>query len=117
LLVALWRCKRCGTSFAVGLPYCPQCTSTDHEEDSPMPKNTVHGGASNADASPAPAVEVPAPRPVAVGEAGLDELTAGELRDRLRSRRPPLSTSGNKDQLRDRLAEAELADDLEEAEG
>jgi hypothetical protein len=117
----LWRCRRCGTRFAVGLPYCPQCTSTDHEEDGAMPKNTVHGGTSNADLPPAtpetaeaPAV-VPAPAPVAVGEAGLDELTATELRERLRARGLPIS--GNKDELRDRLAEAELADDLEEAEG
>jgi hypothetical protein len=44
----LWRCRRCGTRFAVGLPYCPQCTSTDHEEDGAMPKSTVYGGASNA---------------------------------------------------------------------
>jgi SAP domain len=83
-----------------------------------MPKNTVHGGASNADlpAEPeAPPAEVPAPTPVAEGEAGLDELTVAELRDRLRTRGLP--TSGTKDELRDRLAEAELADDLEEAEG
>jgi hypothetical protein len=115
----LWRCRRCGTRFAVGLPYCPQCTSTDHEEDGAMPKNTVHGGTSNADlprsAPSALAAEVPAPQPVAAGEAGLDELTATELRDRLRARGLP--TSGNKDELRDRLAEAELADDLEGAEG
>jgi SAP domain len=120
--VALWRCRRCGTRFAVGLPYCPQCTSTDHEEDGAMPKNTVHGGTSNADLPPAapqePEVapaEVPAPTPVAADETSLDERTVVELRDLLRARGLP--TSGNKDELRDRLAEAELADDLEEAEG
>jgi hypothetical protein len=121
--VALWRCRRCGTRFAVGLPYCPQCTSTDHEEDGAMPKNTVHGGSSNADAPDAPEVPaevapavVPAPVPVAEGEAGLDELSVGELRRRLGAR--DLPTSGNKDTLRDRLAAAELADDQQgEAEG
>jgi hypothetical protein len=46
--MTLWRCRACGCSFAVGLPYCPQCTSTDHEEDDgTMPKITKHGGPSD----------------------------------------------------------------------
>lgn len=45
--MALWVCRSCGCKYAVGLSYCPQCTSTDYEEDG-MAKTTVHGGASNA---------------------------------------------------------------------
>lgn len=49
--MALWRCKKCSTLFAVGLPHCPQCTSTSVEmEDEDMsPKTTTHGGSSNAE--------------------------------------------------------------------
>ena len=41
--MALWGCAGCSTVYAVGLPACPHCQSTDREED-PMPKITVHGG-------------------------------------------------------------------------
>lgn len=49
--MAVWRCKKCGCLFAVGLPYCPQCTSTSVEmEDEDMsPKTTKHGGSSNVE--------------------------------------------------------------------
>lgn len=125
--MALWRCRRCGTRFAVGLPYCPHCTGTDVEEDTgDMAKNTVHGGASDQLAEPgqpgyqAPAVEVEAEAeaaPVIVVDANaedddggaLDELTVAELRSRLRARDLPIS--GSKDDLRDRLARAELHED------
>lgn len=46
--MALWTCAGCFTHYAVGLPACPQCASTDHHEEGTMPKITVHGGPSNA---------------------------------------------------------------------
>jgi SAP domain. len=91
--MALWVCNRCTTKYAVGLGYCPQCTSTDYREDGDVPKNTVHGGASNADAE---SVET---------EARVEankELTIVELRDELRER--GLKVSGSKDELAARLA-------------
>jgi hypothetical protein len=45
--MALWRCRKCGCTFAVGLPYCPQCTGTDVEEDAPVAKISKHGGPSD----------------------------------------------------------------------
>ncbi|MGW1616374.1 hypothetical protein ACWCQZ_44400 [Streptomyces sp. NPDC002285] len=49
--MALRRCRECTTTFAVGLPACPHCASTDHEEDGAMPKITRHGGPTIAGAS------------------------------------------------------------------
>ncbi len=103
--MALWVCNRCTTKYAVGLPYCPQCTSTDVREDGDVPKNTVHGGASNADVTPEKIAEV-AERAADI----VDELTIVELRERLRDR--GLKVSGSKDELAARLA----ADDQAKAE-
>jgi hypothetical protein len=51
--MATWRCRRCTAKFAVGLPYCPQCTSTDVERgDDDMPKISRHGGATVASEAP-----------------------------------------------------------------
>lgn len=49
--MALWTCKRCTASYAVGVARCPQCGSTEHIEKGAqeMPKVTVHGGPSIAD--------------------------------------------------------------------
>ena len=113
----LWTCRRCTTRFVVGLPYCPKCTSTDIEKEDGVPKTTVHGGPSNAaeaGESPAPASAVTEPEAASAPTAGsqpagsLDELTVAELRDLLRAL--DLPTSGTKDELRDRLARAELED-------
>ncbi len=129
----LWRCRRCGTSFAVGLPYCPQCTSTDYEEDDGMPKNTVHGGASNADLPAEPeraAVDSDRADQGAVAAQDLDAGerddapgyqagTADDLRDMIRRRnegRSPadrLPVSGTKPELIERLE----ADDQAQTEG
>jgi hypothetical protein len=103
--MALWVCNRCTTKFAVGLPYCPQCTSTDAREDgSDVPKNTVYGGASNADLPDDPA-NAAAPAKPEVEEAR--ELTIVELRDELRDR--GLKVSGSKDELLARLQEDDAA--------
>jgi len=113
----LWTCRRCTTRFAVGLPYCPQCTSTDIEKEDGVPKTTVHGGPSNAaevgepPASASAATEAQAASEPTAGSqpaGSLDELTVAELRERLRAL--DLPTSGTKDELRDRLARAELED-------
>jgi len=45
-------CGKCTAKFAVGLARCPHCGSTNFTEDWQMPKNTVHGGPSNATAGP-----------------------------------------------------------------
>jgi hypothetical protein len=95
----LWTCRRCSTRFAVGLPFCPQCTSTDIEKEDGVPKITTHGGPSNQD-EPVPAE----PAPPAAAEApadGLDALTVVELRERLRDLDQP--TTGNKLELLERL--------------
>ena len=47
--MALNECADCTTAFAVGLPRCPHCRSTDFaEQGQDMPKITEHGGATNA---------------------------------------------------------------------
>lgn len=58
--MTLWRCKRCTTRFAVGLHCCPQCTGTDVEEDTEMPKISKHGGATNAAEAGSPPVSASA---------------------------------------------------------
>jgi hypothetical protein len=34
----LWRCTECTCAYAAGLPACPHCAGTEHEEDGEMPK-------------------------------------------------------------------------------
>lgn len=69
--MALWLCKRCKTTFAVGLRCCPHCTGEDVEEFSEMPKITKHGGATNAAEAERPPTSVSAaPVEVLVGEHG-----------------------------------------------
>jgi hypothetical protein len=52
--LALNECGDCTTPFAVGLPRCPHCRSTNFaEQGQDMPKITEHGGATNA-AEPGP---------------------------------------------------------------
>lgn len=71
--MALSVCTSCTTKYAVGLPKCPHCGSTDHVEDGqPMPKITVHGGASDKTlaAEPDPeAVDAPESEPAPADEA------------------------------------------------
>jgi len=43
----LWLCTDCSAAYAVGQSACPNCGSTAYLEDHPMPKITVHGGATN----------------------------------------------------------------------
>lgn len=70
--MVLWTCRRCTTRFAVGLPYCPQCTSTDIEKEDGVPKITVHGGPSDAAAAGEP------PAPAAAAEASEVEQATSE---------------------------------------
>jgi hypothetical protein len=71
--MALWRCGACGTAYAVGLPACPHCHSTDYEEDG-VAKITTGGGASLH-------TDAPDPDAVAPADAGLvpvkEQLAAG----------------------------------------
>lgn len=106
--MALWRCKRCGTAFAVGLPYCPQCTSTDHEEDGAMPKITREGGVTDATLNP--------PGDTADTERSeYEELTVEELKAEIDDRNTGrdddqhLPKSGNKADLVQRLVDDDNA--------
>lgn len=73
--MALSVCTGCTTKYAVGLPKCPHCGSTDHVEDGkPMPKITVHGGPSDKTLS-AEAAEVAEPAPADESEP---EVEGGE---------------------------------------
>jgi hypothetical protein len=56
--MAVWECAECTAKYAVGAPECPQCGSKvrineatqpeqpDEQEETSMPKVTVHGGPS-----------------------------------------------------------------------
>lgn len=84
LVQVLNACKSCTARFAVGLPKCPHCGSTDFEEDwKVMPKNTVHGGPSNATAGPDEPGYMPAaqttPDGLARTEQPLSDADAEEL--------------------------------------
>lgn len=62
--MALWYCTGCGAAYAVGLPRCPQCQATEHEEN-PVPKISKASGVTfepSADPAtePAASAEVPA---------------------------------------------------------
>jgi hypothetical protein len=73
--VALWECVGCSTVFAVGLPACPHCRSTDHYEqgqEPPVAKTTVHMGASNALDPESTAAAVPAAAAPVAAEAPAD---------------------------------------------
>ncbi len=64
-------CSTCTTRYAYGLTRCPHCGTPDeanHTEGDVMPKNTRHGGSSNADG---PQVESPT-------DPGFDGATDGE---------------------------------------
>ncbi|MHB9857616.1 hypothetical protein [Streptomyces sp. YIM S03343] len=70
--MALNACTSCTTKFAVGLPRCPQCGSTEFVEDGqPMAKITAHGGPSDKTL----------PDAVVQTNAVLTEEQAEELRD------------------------------------
>lgn len=85
--MALNECQSCTTKFAVGLPRCPQCRSTEFVEDgSQMAKITRNGGASDAtlpdeaeaDSAPQPVTEeVPAVEPEPVNEEGGEGSSPG----------------------------------------
>jgi len=64
-------CAACTTAYAPAAA-CPHCGSGDYFEEGSMPKNTVHGGASNKHLPPAPASTS-----YLVGESG-PELFPGE---------------------------------------
>ena len=39
--MALERCDKCATLFAVGVDVCPQCSSKDHHEEGSKPPKKV----------------------------------------------------------------------------
>lgn len=132
--MALNACTSCTTKFAVGLPKCPHCGSTEFVEDGDvMAKITRHGGASDntvpepeaeaeAVEAPAPETEEPpaaAPEPEPVrDEAGEPEQPAADvpeygdwtveqLKEQLAER--DLPKSGKRDDLVARLVEDDTA--------
>lgn len=82
--MALQVCAGCSAAFAVGLSVCPQCGSTDWSEENPMPKITVHGGATN-DAEPTGDAES-----TAVPETPEEESSPGNSSE-TSSEKPPTS--------------------------
>lgn len=46
--MSLWLCRQCTAAYAVGLPACPQCASTDYQEDH-MPKISRASGVTYED--------------------------------------------------------------------
>jgi hypothetical protein len=125
--MALRRCRECTTTFAVGLPACPHCQSTDHEEDGAMPKITRHGGPTIAGASvvaggwsdegdpdvwpePENADEEQAEVPEVPAALDYEAMTVEELKEQLAERGLP--KSGKRDDLVQRL----LDDDARAAE-
>lgn len=76
--MALNECAGCTTLFAVGLPQCPQCRSTDFaEQGQDMPKITASGGATNA-AEPGPELTVPGGAVIATSGAWADDPEPAE---------------------------------------
>lgn len=135
--MALLVCNNCTTKYAAGLPYCPQCTSTDHREDGEdMAKITVHGGPSNDVVDPLDGdSRLPS---TATGEAGQGEAedqavvghgdyqarTVKELQAEIRRRNDSkaadeerLAVAGSKDELVARLEADDQAQVQAEADG
>lgn len=57
------RCQGCRTAYVLPVTVCPRCHGVDiRAEEYVMPKNTVHGGASNAAAEDTGAPPPPEPR-------------------------------------------------------
>lgn len=86
--MAAWVCDSCTAVYSVGAPCCPHCRATDYTEqgEEPMPKITVHGGASNAaDPETAGAAEPPASAaPAPDDEVTTDQPLTEEDVERLR---------------------------------
>jgi hypothetical protein len=139
--VTLFVCNRCTTKYAMGLPYCPNCTSTNYREDGDVATITKAGGATYTDrevetpatSELAPSAPGPAQDLSPAEEAGQDTapgpdtdqqgyaaLTVVELRQLLRDRNTEraeddqLPLSGSKAELIERLQDDD--DDPEETE-
>jgi len=80
--MSTWECRECTAAYAPGAPACPQCGTNDpikeaeqlEKEREQMPKITVHGGPSNADAEEPAEVEAAA----VTDEAEADTAEAAE---------------------------------------
>lgn len=111
-------CTRCQTRFALGLLQCPRCKQVSPQyaanvkEEEQVPRITVAGGPSNADAVPGEVgyagpepVELPDDGPVAAAPAdtGWQSMTLAQLREAAKAR--GLSGSGAKADVVARLAE------------
>lgn len=71
-------CLGCTAVYSVGAPACPQCGSTEHQEDS-VPHITVHGGPSDAGPGPDSGLDpVDVPAGVATGDGSLDPVDVPE---------------------------------------
>jgi len=69
--MTLWACLGCSAAYAVGLPGCPQCGSSDAVEEGTMPKISKAHGPTYGEQDPARAVVEPA-------EQVADETLAAE---------------------------------------
>lgn len=98
--MALQVCAGCSAAFAVGLSACPQCGSTDWSEETPMPKITIHGGATNDAEAVAP------DEGAAVPEAPEEESSPGNSSETSSPKAEPSEKpSGSKGRSRARTTE------------
>lgn len=97
--MALEVCPGCTCRFAVGLLRCPQCGAVAPlfaklAKEEPMPRITVHGGASIPDEQPNP-VEVPQVEVAAEVEAvAAPEPEAAPVKRPARKKTPPRPDKG-----------------------
>lgn len=91
--MALWRCTSCTCTYAVGLPRCPQCSGTEHEEDGAMPKSHKNRPPTN-EAEPAPVVVEPAADAIVPKELRADYREAPSPRPTPRKRNHTRAQAG-----------------------
>src|SRR5712664_2809512 len=70
-----WTCSRCRTVYAVGIPACPHCQSSEYSEGAIVAKASAEGGATHyvAEGDPVPADLPPDVRLVGPGAAAEPE--------------------------------------------
>jgi hypothetical protein len=110
--MALNTCTSCTTKFAVGLPRCPHCRSTEYVEDGdPMAKITRNGGVTD-DAAPAVEEDAAAAEsdPAAAAAADQPEADVSEQREDPGTVEPAQAAGAGEDQVWPGPADADPAE-------